>query len=1399
MPDRDPRNSSATGYKRPASSTRPVPPAISPLESADDPSTVVTRPPTPATGGSGTRRGQAGTSIRTTTNAASSGSDTPVPLLPLPGDRLDGFLLEASIGAGGMGAVFRALDGQLDRTVALKVLPPEQSRDSESVGRFYQEGRAAARLDHENIARVHTIGHSDPYHYIAFEYIEGSTIRQRVERGGILSVRDAMDYTLQISSALIHAAERGVVHRDVKPSNIILTPRGRAKLVDMGLARSFERGGDAGLTQTGMTLGTFDYISPEQARDPRDVDVRSDLYSLGCTLYYMLAGRPPFPDGTVLQKLLQHQEEPPPDVRAANPSVPAAVAAIVLKLMAKDRERRYQTPEALARDLWLAAASADIRPLGGEGSAWAVASATLVATPTVPRWERYLAWGGPSLAFALVVGLLAWVNGPNRNQTSANPGALAGSNRPSWTGSGSDPTPSPPSGAANRVAAIPVAPTATEPAPGPARPPRNVPDRIVRTGDDLARLIAESPPNATLLLLDEEYTLRAGATPTVPRGLAIRAGIGVRPVIRPAHDPLGSRSAAPILDLRGGQITLDGLEFEVNPEDSQAPLAAIRSEGTELTLTRCSFRVAGTKILRAKSSWLTVREGSDAAAWRRSAWVLIEACHFDPGETLIATDGPVDVVVRDATFGGAQVAAILATNADPERQAAIRVEHASFVLGAGPLLRSSGLPPQFQLVDSVVDPPDITNDTATLVVADEPGRLDWQGRNNLYGRIDVYLRADRASTSGFPPVRKFDQWSEGARVPREVGSVPSNVRVWAESDPASSVLGAAEGENLTRAFRLLGRRGSPGRYGVRKGPMGSLADPVEEEVVASNNPARADEPFDRPGSGDLAGSAASPEETAPPNAALRPSFLDTSPLTPRVRSGPTSEATPYPSDDKPSRTAPSFVAPPPRGPDDEGATDRADPYGLEGAPGPGYGVRPESPGTFPIARASAGSRGPEGAIHADAAPAGFGLGATSPTPPPAANAPPHGVSVPQVGAGLAAWVSSTVGPDLAYRLGGGRAIRSPEALAAAMGFDGGRGTTLLLPAGADWEMPPCTLRGTGSWTIRGEAGTRRPRIRFHPTPGDGRVSDAWTAWLFLASGRLRVEGIDIVLPAIDAPRRGGWAAFAVAAGTDLTLKDCTVTIEGNTARSAAVVAPSLPDRLGLDDAFGDEARRDAPPAQSTRIRLENSFLRVGGDVVDVAAGRKVALEVDNALVSASGRLLHAHGQARGRVAEPLTTEIRRLSARTEAGLIELEGTPADPELPMVDVVARDSVLATDGKGAPLLRLDGQDDPDELRDRIRWDGIGVAYHGISRYRRDQAIGSQEPPSSLDRAAWEREFGRKDRTTIHGDVRLFSEWPAGRAPWVARRGDLELRPEGPASRNGVGPDLGQIPEPPDPARS
>jgi hypothetical protein len=274
----------------------------------------------------------------------------------LRGRRLAHFELLEAIGVGGMAAVLRARDTQLDRLVALKILPPEMAADQENIRRFHQEARAAARLDHENIARVFFCGQDQNLHFIAFEFVEGQNLRTLLERRGRLAVTEAVHYMLQIATGLAHAAARGVVHRDIKPSNIIIAPTGRAKLVDMGLARSQDpltgaTPADKGLTQSGVTLGTFDYISPEQALEPRDADVRSDIYSLGCTFYHVLTGQPPVPEGTAARKLHHHQHVPPPDPRQLNPDIPDDVAAILARMMAKDPKERYQRPEHLVQHL----------------------------------------------------------------------------------------------------------------------------------------------------------------------------------------------------------------------------------------------------------------------------------------------------------------------------------------------------------------------------------------------------------------------------------------------------------------------------------------------------------------------------------------------------------------------------------------------------------------------------------------------------------------------------------------------------------------------------------------------------------------------------------------------------------------------------------------------------------------------------------------------------------------------------------------------------------------------------------------------------------------------------------------------------------------------------------------
>jgi serine/threonine-protein kinase len=269
----------------------------------------------------------------------------------LEGSMLGPYRLEQFIGGGGMGAVFRALDTTLDRTVAVKVLAGRQADDEEMLKRFRNEAQSAARLDHENIGRVHAVGSEGGWHFIVFEYIEGTNLRDLVREHGPFDLARAVDVTIQVADALEHASEREVVHRDIKPSNIVITPAGRARIVDMGLARLHHLADDRDLTVSGMTLGTFDYISPEQARDPRAADVRSDLYSLGCTVFFMLVGRAPFADGTMVQKLLQHQQAKPPALDQLRSDVPRRFAEIVERLMAKDPLDRYQRPAVLVADL----------------------------------------------------------------------------------------------------------------------------------------------------------------------------------------------------------------------------------------------------------------------------------------------------------------------------------------------------------------------------------------------------------------------------------------------------------------------------------------------------------------------------------------------------------------------------------------------------------------------------------------------------------------------------------------------------------------------------------------------------------------------------------------------------------------------------------------------------------------------------------------------------------------------------------------------------------------------------------------------------------------------------------------------------------------------------------------
>lgn len=327
----------------------------------------------------------------------------------LVGQSLDHYRIESLVGIGGMGAVFRGRDQRLDRVVAVKVVPMTHRR-ADAMRRFRMEAQSAAKLDHPNIARVYYVGETERWSYIVFEFIEGTNLRQLVLEHGPLTVDDATHFTCQVAEALQHAHERGVVHRDIKPSNILMGTDGRAKVVDMGLARTTELDRSTGdLTASGVTLGTFDYISPEQAHDPRDADVRSDIYSLGCTLYFLLTAQPPFPDGTALQKLLMHGTKMPEDPRFFRNDLSDPLIAILRKMMAKKPKDRYQEPADLVNDLRMLAVI--------DSLAWGQAIHEDAITNSGSRrswWEASL----PSMVCLLLISMVTmWLY--NSNQLNA--------------------------------------------------------------------------------------------------------------------------------------------------------------------------------------------------------------------------------------------------------------------------------------------------------------------------------------------------------------------------------------------------------------------------------------------------------------------------------------------------------------------------------------------------------------------------------------------------------------------------------------------------------------------------------------------------------------------------------------------------------------------------------------------------------------------------------------------------------------------------------------------------------------------------------------------------------------------------------------------------------------------
>jgi eukaryotic-like serine/threonine-protein kinase len=257
------------------------------------------------------------------------------------------YRLEAKLGSGGMSTVYLARDQTLDRQVAVKVMHREMSEQADQLERFRQEARSVAKFSHPNVVSVIDAGEDGGHPYIVFEYVEGETLKQRISRNGALDPQEAIAYAIEIARGLSVAHARNMVHRDIKPQNILIDHEGRAKLTDFGISRQLEQDG---MTATGRVLGTTDYVAPEQAMG-RKVDPRTDIYSLGVVLYEMLVGTVPFAADSQVGVAMKHVNEELPDVQRRRPDVSAAVALVVERSTAKDPAERYQQVGEMIDDL----------------------------------------------------------------------------------------------------------------------------------------------------------------------------------------------------------------------------------------------------------------------------------------------------------------------------------------------------------------------------------------------------------------------------------------------------------------------------------------------------------------------------------------------------------------------------------------------------------------------------------------------------------------------------------------------------------------------------------------------------------------------------------------------------------------------------------------------------------------------------------------------------------------------------------------------------------------------------------------------------------------------------------------------------------------------------------------
>jgi serine/threonine protein kinase len=530
------------------------------------------------------------------------------------GLRIDRYVLLDQIGSGGMGRVFLARDTRLSRQVALKILSRERMSNPRALARFRREAKVGAQLQHENLIRVYDEGDLGGMPYLVMEYITGQTIAQMVADQTRLSSGAACELARQVALGLDHLHQKGLLHRDVNPTNILVDRDGTAKLTDLGLAIDLADAEDV-VTRDGATVGTFDYISPEQARNPRQIDTRSDIYSLGCTLYHMISGQVPFPAPSLPEKLIAHQTSEPEPLDSLVPGLPAGLSAVVHKMMSKRPENRYPRPSAAARALEPYASRArllgeesptppgsrtwtDSAPApGGKAASGAAApsssdpfglSIDLGPEPTLSEilaanrsqsgdglFGRAGVWLWAVLALLLVVLVIRYVLGGFGAGVPTQGRALGKEGAPHVGPAGGGEAPAAPAG----MDEITVLDDAS---------------RQRQRVDDLSQAIgrAGARPSTIELRGGNPLTLRAGQIQHPISGpIRIRAAAGSRPMLRIES----GTASAPVLRFGGkGSLTLQGLDIEfVRRGKPDAPATAFVEAHGVIRFEACRFTAEG--------------------------------------------------------------------------------------------------------------------------------------------------------------------------------------------------------------------------------------------------------------------------------------------------------------------------------------------------------------------------------------------------------------------------------------------------------------------------------------------------------------------------------------------------------------------------------------------------------------------------------------------------------------------------------------------------------------------------------------------------------------------------------------------------------------------------------------